>query len=203
MTEQAKVITIAERTTKQLSTAASQLAALMTSSSETLPALLMQIEEKQSEFNALEVEVENKARLAKVELDIKIKENEKEVLASIMEKLGLAEISKQDLAILQSNLEKAKKDNSETIAAAVEQAEKAMAAAHELETLKLKSEHDKAQAEAKSKTDAAEAKVKFLEESLQQARETIAAEREARVNVAQHAATEAAARSAVQTPASR
>lgn len=196
MSTQDKVITVADRTTKALATAAAQLDALMTEAGTTLPSLLNQIEEKQSELVALTQEVENKSRMAAVELNLLVAENEGSVLNSLLEKRGLASITEADLKSLKSELVEAKKDNDDIVVGAVEQTIKELEGKFKLEVLQLTSAHDKAQAESKAKTDAAEAKVKFLEESLAQARETIAAEREARVEVAQHAATEMAARSA-------
>ncbi|WVI66518.1 hypothetical protein pVco7_gp072 [Vibrio phage pVco-7] len=188
MSEVRKAITATDKSTKALGTAVlslSKIAAEIEKMTGTVPAMIDEIGLKQGELDSIAQETELAARNAKVDLDLRVRENEDKVLADLMKKRGYATITNEAVATLERNLETANADNAAEVAKAVQAAVASKVAEHKVEIAALTSQHDVASATAKAEVEAASAKIKFLEEQVTNLRETITAEREARVQEAE------------------
>lgn len=186
-----KVLTATDKATKAFGTAQTSLKAAIEAAQAELPLILNQIEEKQSDLNALETQTKEKVRLAKVELDIQVKENEAAVLATLMKKAGYAVITTTELATLQTGLKTAEAFNQEEITKAVKIAEARKDTEHKAVLAEVTSEHRVASAKATADLEAANNKIGFLETQVAQLQDTITAERVARVDEAKARASAA------------
>lgn len=119
-----------------------------------LPALVEQIEIKQGELVEINQATEIAARQQKVELSLRVAENEDEVLNQLLESRELAHISKEEVSTLTDALAKAQADNTSDIEKAVnaalskERSSVALKAAEEGATVKVKAAEDKAKIES-------------------------------------------------------
>ncbi|UOX40265.1 hypothetical protein [Vibrio phage PhiImVa-1] len=182
---QVKVLSATDKSSKALLAAAGSVEAAIKLAQETLPALLVEIENKQSDLNAIESETKEKVRKAKVELSLQVEENERKVLENLMKKFGLAEITVEAVSQLRSDLEAAVASNEaevkKAVAIAVSQAE----SAHKAEIARLESEHAVAVANKNAAIEAKDMQLEFQARTISSLEATITAEREARVKEAE------------------
>lgn len=171
---------------KVVATALGQLTAEVDQASATLQHLTEAVEDKQVALSNLETEFASKLDEAQYKLRLDVRDNEEAVLRGLLNKNGLAEIKTADLADLTREVEALKRDNSEMITeavnTAVEQAEAKAAAI--LSAARAENKVEIAQFAAKAQSDATT--IKLLQEQLAQARDDLAAERKARVDVEQY-----------------
>ena len=185
-----KVVTQVDKSTKLMTKVVSDLTKVMselTSLTATSEALAFDIEEKSSELKLIEMNITESERKAKAELNLRILENADAVLNELMSARKLARISNADLNELRCELEDAKADNTETIATAVEKAEKAGAIAKSAAESKLTSEHAVATARLEADNSSLQSKITFLESSVDDLKAMLKAEREARVEMSKNA----------------
>lgn len=185
MTTQVKVLTASDKAIKAMGAAASSLEASMSIASAALPELLVAIEEKQSELAQLTQSTDDATRRSKVELELRVAENEDKVLADLLKKRGLALITVAEVEDMKTTIVKMEENMASDIASAIATASEKMSADHSLEISKLNSEHSVATAEANAKIGALQDKVSHLETGLINARDDLNAERQARVAIAE------------------
>lgn len=185
MTTQAKVLTASDKATKAMGAAAAALESSMSIATTALPELLVAIEEKQSELAQLTQTTDDAVRRSKVELELRVAENEDKVLADLLKKRGLALVTVAEVENMKLTIAKMEADMAGDIASAIAAASEKMAADHSLEITKLNSEHSVATAEANAKIGALQDKVSHLEAGLENARNDLTAERNARVAIAE------------------
>lgn len=182
---QVKVLSATDKSSKALLAAAGSVEAAIKLAQETLPALLVDIENKQSDLNAIESETKEKVRKAKVELSLQVEENERKVLDNLMKKFGLAEVTVEALKQLRTDLEAAVASNEaevkKAVAIAVAQAE----SNHKAEVARLESEHAVAVANKNAAIEAKDMQLEFQARTIASLEATITAEREARVKEAE------------------
>lgn len=186
-----------ERATKALATAqiglektaatvVASLAKEVEAATATLNQLTENVQDKQAQLEAVEKQFAQQADEAAYQLRIKVRDNETSTLRELLRKNDLAEVKTADLADLTREVEALKRDNSEMITeavnAAVEQAE--AKAATILSAVRAENKVEIAQFAAKAQSDATT--IKLLQEQLVQARDDLAAERKARVDVEQY-----------------
>lgn len=143
------------------------------------------IELKQSELDKLSEEIELSTRKAKAELDVSVQENERNVLASLMNKFSLANIEIAELVKLKDRLEVAETDNEEAIEKAVKSAEAILHTKYNGELRTKEAEHKVATAELEANLNAKDQQIEYLKATINDLKETVSAEREARVKVAE------------------
>lgn len=179
-----KVLSATDKSSKALLAAVTSVKAAVTIAEETLPALLVEIENKQSDLNAIEASTKEKARLAKVELTLKVQEDEDKVLVGLMGKRGLATITTTDLAQLEARLDRddeaTKIEQAKAVSAAVSNAK----ADFNMTSLRTESAFNVERAELVADRNAALTKIEILEAQVASLQETVAAERQARVDIA-------------------
>jgi len=185
MSDLNKVLTATDKTSKAVLAANAALVANITIAQETLPALLTEIENKQSELLVIDQEIADKSRRAKVELGIKVSENEEAVLKGLLDKRKLAMVTTTDLATLQEELSKAQASDKSAIDTAVAIAVAGVKRDAEMAALVIKSAHEVATAKSTADIEALQTKVQHLESSLDAARADLTAERAARITIAQ------------------
>jgi len=186
MSEVKKVVTQVDRSTKALTKVAGDVQKIVTDLvglTTISEGLAGDIEQKTSELGAIEVTIAETERQAKADLKIRIVENEDNVVASLMQKRGLATISKTDLSDLSQELVDAQEDNTVAIEAAVSQAEKNAAVTTNAIKANLQSAHAVETAELKANNAALSNKVGYLEESVASLKQMLEAERTARVEM--------------------
>lgn len=188
---------IAERTTKALVTAASGVEKVVNTvvaglntevnaAVQNLSNLSEQVQDKQSVLNSLTKEHEQKVDDLNYQLKIKVRDNKEATLKELLKEFGLAEIKKEALDDVYHNLNIAQQDNSEKLQEAVNDAvERAEAKAERtLDAVvadnKIKIAQFTAQATSDAKT------IDLLQTNLDQSREDLKKEREARVTIEEH-----------------
>ena len=124
-----------------------------------LPALVEQIEIKQGELFAVNEETAIAVRKQKVELTLRVAENEDEVLNSLLESRGLSYITSEDVGALKQELRVATHEVESRIGKAVESALK-----NERSTVALKAAEDGAAIKVEAATS--KARIESLEEQL-------------------------------------
>lgn len=195
MSDVKKAMTLTEKTTKALNTQTQALVKAVKELEELtamVPSLVDEIMLRQGELDSIEEKTNIAARQAKVELDLRVKENEDKVLESLMKARSYAVITTSELAILNSKLKTAEAFNQDEIAKAVAEVEAREAAKYEMQLTEVKSQHSVESATANANLAAANNKITFLEEQIKTLQDTIAAEREARVEEARARASQAA-----------
>lgn len=144
-----------------------------------LPSLVEQIEIKQGDLVAITEATEIAARKQKVELGLRVAENEDEVLNQLLESRDLEHVTKAEVRDLRSDLFKAQSDNKADVAKAVESAlsaernKVALKAAEEGAAVKVKS------AEQAGRIESLEQQLQAAQEVASDLRKQLDAEREA------------------------
>lgn len=186
--EELVVLTATEKATKGLVSAVSGVEKII----DTLPTFQAAVEEineqiaiKSNKLTDLEKAVESQARENKIELSLKIRENEDEVLDTILEDRGLVTIEPSEL----SNLEDAATSNEETVKDAVKKAEaiitSSLTSKHEAASEKAELEFQVKEADNRAKIERLTEQVKFLEEQLKSSEDRATAKLEAEIKIAE------------------
>lgn len=190
MGDTTKTVTVLGRTTKAMVKAAADLAktavdlsALATASEE----LTSEIEFKTSELAAIEDRTSDGLRRAKADLDIKVLENEEGVLKSLLTKRGLATVVPQEFSNLQADLRDALASNEDAINAAVGKAKGMAESKAKTEQRELALQHSVDTAQLEAQNESLEGKNAMLQAQLDDMKEMLTKEREARVAMAANA----------------
>lgn len=182
------VLSATEKATKELIkniTGIQKVVELLPGFQEQVEELNEQVAIKSNLLKTLEVDVEKQARVNKIELDLKVRENEDGILNTILRARELVTIMPGD----KRDLEEAAKANELTVKTAVSKAEAILKTAlenkHDSEITKLDLEYKATTAESTAKINNLEEKVKFLEEQLKASEDRAAAKLQAEIKIAE------------------
>ncbi len=173
---------LATDTAKKIEAGMSELGSLVATHEE----LGYKIEVARQELASIQDEKVAAERKAEAELNLRILENEENVLVGLMRKSGLAQITTEALRELQEELDDAKADNAEVVAKAVNGVKRELTAQKDSELAQLKAAQSVETAEYKAKIAQSEGQITFLQQQVATLQDTITAEREARVATAKH-----------------
>lgn len=187
MSDSKTVISVTERATKAVATAAtglSKVVADLQSLAEGSERISQEIQFKQQELGNIEAQFNEKLAEEKSKLKIKVLENEDGVLNALLKARGLVAIEPGVVDGLRNELSVAQDSNEDAINAAVAAAERS--AAIQLNAVKsnLESAHKVAIAELNANTKADKDRIAMLTEQLEAARADLKAERETRLEIA-------------------
>lgn len=187
MSDSKTVISVTERATKAVATAAtglSKVVADLQSLAEGSERISQEIQFKQQELGNIEAQFNEKLAEEKSKLKIKVLENEDGVLNTLLKARGLVAIEPGVVDGLRHELAVAQDSNEDAITAAVDAAKRS--AAIELNAVKsnLESAHKVAIAELNANTKADKDRIAMLTEQLEAARADLKAERETRLEIA-------------------
>lgn len=147
--------------------------------------LAQDIEYKGRELAEISVQTEQKLRDAKIELDFKVRENEDAVRAELLRKAGLVATTQAELNRLSSELSAAQAAANRAEFEAVDAAEQKLHAEYKAQLATQKAQNDVVLAEFKANAKSDAARIQSLNEQVEQLRADLAAERKARVDIAQ------------------
>lgn len=187
MSEVKKVITVTDRSTKALNTAANGLAKVVADLqglADNSAALAIDIEFKQNDLDNLNQQFDTRFREASAELKLKVIEDEDKVLNSILKARGLTTITPVELNAIRSELEVAQRDLTEELAAAKSEGERTASISFQAQKAALVSDHKVAIAQYEANAKASDQRIEFLESQNSDLKEQIAAERETRLEIA-------------------
>jgi hypothetical protein len=187
-TQVKKTITAVDKSTKAISKSAADLLKVATELSGlvgTSEELAFDIESKSSELAAIETKISEEERKAKAELNLRILENEEQILDKLLKSRGLAKVADNEVKQMLKDLETAQSDNADAIDAAVKAAETGLRIAASAEKGKLTSEHAVATATLTANASSLESRIAFLVESNTSLKDMLDAERTARVTMSQ------------------
>ncbi len=187
MSDSKTVISVTERATKAVATAAtglSKVVADLQSLAEGSERISQEIQFKQQELGNIEAQFNEKLAEEKSKLKIKVLENEDGVLNALLKARGLVAIEPGVVDGLRNELAVAQDSNEDAINASVAAAERS--AAIQLNAVKsnLESAHKVAIAELNANTKADKDRIAMLTEQLEAARADLKAERETRLEIA-------------------
>lgn len=189
MSEQTKVLTIVDKSTRAMATASSNLtkvAAEMASLTTSVVALAEDIEFKQSQLDIMDKEIDNKQRDAAAELNLRIKEDEDTVLEELMANRKYAVISIDALSLLRNQLADAEADNKEELEKTVAKAVKNAQAKWNQEKVEIISQHAVDMAEHKADIKSLNSENDTLTTANSRLTKMLDDERQARVTTAQY-----------------
>ena len=182
-----KTLTVVDRSTKALSSAAEAIAKAATDLqgiATTANVLAQEIEFKQNELDNLEAQLVVKQREQAAELNLKVKEDADAVLATLLKERGLVTKTPAELKEVEKQLAEALEDNQEAVEAAVEVAVAAKVAEYTAKISSLESSHKVEIATLRANEKAAQERIVFLTQQNDKLEEQIAADREARIEIA-------------------
>lgn len=161
--------------------------------SNTLEAQLAEIQSNQNtladqadQIAENEKQIETAVRSAAAEIRLQVKEDRKQVLAQLLVDEGLVATTEAEINAGQQALQEALTRANRTEFDAVTAAEAALHAKYNAEITHLKSEYAVALATFKADASADESKIAMLEDQVEQLRNDIKAERDARITIAEH-----------------
>ena len=182
-----KTLTIVDRSTKALNTAAdSVIKAAQDLQNITVAStqLTQDIEFKQSELDSLEEQLVIKQREQAAELRLRVKENADAVLAELLKERGLITTTTKDVKDVEAQLAKALADNSAEVESAIQHTTAEITSVFKAQLAQKDSDHKVEIASLKANATAAQERITFLTAELAQARAQVEADRTARVEIA-------------------
>ena len=188
MSEIKKVITIADRSTKSLVTAAaglSKVAAELQSLAESSTHLSQEIEFKQSELDNLGSQFDSKFREQTAELRLRVLENEDKVLEGILRARGLVTITPVELDTLRRDLAQSQVSINESLTAAREEGRNEAVTELKIKLSSIEANHRIEIAELNANSKAKDRRIADLEMQVAGLNKQIDAERETRLAIAQ------------------
>ncbi|NRA77157.1 MAG: hypothetical protein HRU18_03025 [Pseudoalteromonas sp.] len=195
MSQTIQAIAITEKSTKSLNAVVATLTKMLgefPAAVEGHNDVVYNTEVAQNQLDLLIQKTADEERTAVAELKIRILENEDGVLADLLTKRGLAHVTKDDLAGLNSDYEAAQDSNESAISKAVAIAVAKEVAKSDLVLSEAKSAHAIAEAQNQADLKANAVQVQFLETQVVGLQEAAKLEREARVAMAGHASNASA-----------
>ncbi len=187
MSEVKKVITVADRSTKALNTAATGLVKItqdLAAIADQAVSLATDIEYKQNDLDNLNQQFDTKFREASAELKLKVIEDEDKVLGTLLKSRTLVTIDPKELATLRSDLAVAQDSNEDALAEAKAAGERSAAIAFNAQKSAIESNHRVAIAQFEANEKSFEQRIAFLEEQNKDLKGQITAERETRLEIA-------------------
>lgn len=187
MSQTAQTAGVIDRATKNLTSAiasASKVVNDLAPLTEQVNELTSNIEQKEAQLAALNLEFDHKYRTCTAELNVRVKEAEDTVLVDLMERRGLAKITREDLNFVRQALADAQADNAEVINAAVKAAESALHASYRAQLRDQQSKHEVESAQTNARVSSLEERNAFLNEQIIALRTQIDAERTTRLEIA-------------------
>lgn len=187
MSEVKKVITVADRSTKALNTAATGLVKItqdLSAIAEQAVSLATDIEYKQNDLDNLNQQFDTKFREASAELKLKVIEDEDKVLGTLLKSRSLVTIDPKELSTLRSDLAVAQDSNEDALAEAKSAGERSAAIAFNAQKSAIESNHRVAIAQFEANEKSFEQRIAFLEEQNKDLKGQITAERETRLEIA-------------------
>ena len=182
-----KTLTIVDRSTKALNTAADAVVKAAQDLQNITVAstqLTQDIEFKQSELDSLEEQLVIKQREQAAELRLRVKENADSVLAELLKERGLITTTTKDVKDVETQLAKALADNSAEVEAAIQHTTAEITSVFKAQLAQKDSDHKVEIASLKANATAAQERITFLTAELAQARAQVEADRTARVEIA-------------------
>ena len=182
-----KTLTIVDRSTKALNTAADSVikaAQDLQNIAIASTQLTQDIEFKQSELDSLEEQLVIKQREQAAELRLRVKENADAVLAELLKERGLITTTTKDVKDVEAQLAKALADNSAEVEAAIQHTTAEITPVFKAQLAQKDSDHKVEIASLKANAIAAQERITFLTAELAQARAQVEADRTARVEIA-------------------
>lgn len=182
-----KTLTIVDRSTKALNTAADAVVKAAQDLQNITVAstqLTQDIEFKQSELDSLEEQLVIKQREQAAELRLRVKENADAVLAELLKERGLITTTTKDVKDVEAQLAKALADNSAEVEAAIQHTTAEITSVFKAQLAQKDSDHKVEIASLKANATAAQERITFLTAELAQARAQVEADRTARVEIA-------------------
>ena len=182
-----KTLTIVDRSTKALNTAADAVVKAAQDLQNITVAstqLTQDIEFKQSELDSLEEQLVIKQREQAAELRLRVKENADAVLAELLKERGLITTTTKDVKDVEAQLAKALAENTAEIEAAIAHTTAEVTSVFKAQLLQKDSDHKVEIASLKANATAAQERITFLTAELAQARAQVEADRTARVEIA-------------------
>ena len=182
-----KTLTIVDRSTKALNTAADAVVKAAQDLQNITVAstqLTQDIEFKQSELDSLEEQLLIKQREQAAELRLRVKENADSVLAELLKERGLITTTTKDVKEVETQLAKALADNSAEVEAAIQHTTAEITSVFKAQLAQKDSDHKVEIASLKANATAAQERITFLTAELAQARAQVEADRTARVEIA-------------------
>ncbi|AGZ17555.1 hypothetical protein X824_gp268 [Escherichia phage 4MG] len=187
MSDSKTVISVTERATKAVATAASGLSKVVAdlqSLADGSERISQEIQFKQQELGQIEAQFDEKFAEEKSKLKIKVLENEDGVLNALLKARGLVAIEPGVVDGLRNELAVAKDSNEDAINTAVADAKQKVYAELNAVKANLEASHKVAIAELNANTKADKDRIAMLTEQLEAAREDLKAERETRLEIA-------------------
>jgi len=181
------VITTADRSVKAITTATAGLAKVVTeiqALATVAETLAGDIQQKQSELVDLERQLSDNTRMNFAELNIRVAEAEETVLLELMNKRTLARLTVAERNQLIEDRDIAVANKEEAISAAVKSAESALHAQYNAKLNGQHAEFKVANAELVADLRAVKERNTFLTDELTKVRYDLAAERDARIQIA-------------------
>ena len=185
---QTKVLTIVDRSSIALNNAAGNLKKVMNELETLIPVstqLITDVEFQQNKLDNLNQTYIQKEREAKAELNIRIKENEVDVLNELLISRQLTSLPIQEHRALLSEHEVLKKDNEASISAAVKVATEQLSVTHKGISDRQEAAHQVEIATLKASNTSLEERNQFLQTQIEALQNQITSEREARIAIAQ------------------
>lgn len=182
-----KTLTIVDRSTKALNTAADAVVKAAQDLQNITVAstqLTQDIEFKQSELDSLEEQLVIKQREQAAELRLRVKENADAVLAELLKERGLITTTTKDVKDVEAQLAKALADNTAEVEAAIQHTTAEITSVFKAQLAQKDSDHKVEIASLKANATAAQERITFLTAELAQARAQVEADRTARVEIA-------------------
>lgn len=195
MSDTKTVVSVTERATKAVATAAtglSKVVAELQTLAEGSEQISQEIQFKQKELGNITVQYDEKLAEAKSALKIKTLENEDAVVSNILKARGLVTITPGELNQLRTDLEVARDSNEEAINSAVSAVKSDSAREVASRLAAQEATHKIAIAELNANKTASENRIKDLEKQVEDLRGDIKAERDTRLEVAKAEAGKAA-----------
>ncbi|ELD1608264.1 hypothetical protein HVX40_24130 (plasmid) [Escherichia coli] len=188
MSEVKNAISLTERSTKAMVKAAGDMTKValdLGTLAQTSVKLAEEIEYRQAELTNLNNQFAIKEREKNAELRLKVIENEDAVLADLMKKRGLANISHGDLNELKRTLEESLESNDEAIVSARDKAVGEAQLSFNAELNQILSTHRVDMAEINATSRAKDSRIEFLDAQVAQLQSELRAERDTRLKIAE------------------
>ena len=181
------IATIAEKAQKALLKQAQDNKKLMeeiTASAASLDTLIEAVQIKENALKNLEDQTKTQVREAAIELDLAVRENEQDVLTSLLQRYRYAAITQEAVQALQNRVSAAESVNAEAIAKATDEKTRSIYASTNTQLAALKAEHAVDTANISADLKAAHMQISFLQRQVIDLQAQVEADRTARVEIA-------------------
>ena len=181
------IATIAEKAQKALLKQAQDNKKLMeeiTASAASLDTLIEAVQIKENALKNLEDQTKTQVREAAIELDLAVRENEQDVLTSLLQRYRYAAITQEAVQALQNRVSAAESVNAEAIAKAADEKSRSIYASTSAQVTALKAEHAVDSANISADLKAAHMQISFLQRQVIDLQAQVEADRTARVEIA-------------------